>query len=231
MAYNLVPELQYWFNKFIMETKLNKEITPTPVSIPLIYLHRESFIEVLFNDNYSKPLYKYMYREGSSCSPIPNIVKTRISIYPNKKYYTISDSTNSETNINLFNLTTEELLIIDRLLQYRLDPKNTIISDLPFNRSAYETNIISDGTTFIDYDTLDSTSSELYSVDSTSTILYDLIYLYLDLKINNNIESYNNVALLTLNHTGATPKQVLECCFEKYLIEKMFLYVSSLNVI
>jgi hypothetical protein len=70
---------------------------------------------------------------------------------------------------------------------------------------------------------LDGTSVTLVDIDSTalSTNLSILIYRYLDLRINNNYQLYNNTTLI------ANLSIILEVSYEAYLIEKMFLYISD----
>lgn len=57
--------------------------------------------------------------------------------------------------------------------------------------------------------------------NNLTTNLSKLIYLYLDLKLNNNYSLYNNNVLIS----DAT--SILECMFEYYLIQEMFRQVSG----
>jgi hypothetical protein len=228
MSYMVVPEIQYWFNKFIISCSLNREKIPFPVEVPLSFLNRNSFIELLFNDTYSEDSYKYLYRESTN---LPNIVRQRMTVFLNTKYYEIALEDVEETEgENLFLLDDMDLLMLDRLLQFRLDPQNTTIDDLLFDSTSFENPVTDSTTDFINYDTVDSTDAQVYPVETSQSILYNLIYLYLDLEINHNTSHYDNMALLTINNTGVTPKEVLECCFEAYLIEKTFRYISSNSV-
>ena len=45
----LVPELQYFFEKFIRFSIVNKNRIPAPVTIEATYIPQQSFIELLFN--------------------------------------------------------------------------------------------------------------------------------------------------------------------------------------
>jgi hypothetical protein len=223
MSKILIPEIQYWANDLIVNMELNREKMPIPVNISSLYLNTKSFIRLLFDDDYDETSYKYKYLVSDN---MPNIARTRIKIFQDGRYYEISDSSEAS---NIFLLTSDELLILNRLLEYRLNPTTTTLTGITFDSIAY-TNPTIDGTAFINYDTIDNDDSKLYTVDGTSTILYDLIYLYLDLKINDNTTSYNNMALLTLDHIGATPKETIECLFESYLIEQMFRTISERTI-
>lgn len=221
MSYFIVPEIQYWFNKFILSCKLNREKIPFPVTVPISSLHRQSFIELLFNDSYSESEYKYLYMIGTSP---PNVVTRRMMVYPNTRYYEVAII--EEDGENLFDLDSNDLLILDKLLEYRLDPVNTTLEGISFDSTSFDSTATDSTSEFINYDTLENEQSETYTVQTSKSILYNLIYLYLDLQINGNTSNYDNMALLSKNNTGVIPREVLECCFEAYLIEKMFLFTS-----
>jgi len=226
MSRFIIPELQYWFKQFLMKSNLNREHIPKPVEIPLGFCYRKSFIEMMFNDEYNLSEYSYMFLESNSP---PNFVRHRMYIYTNCKYYDMSYATplNDSTDaVNLFQLNSAEFQMLDKLLQFRLDPENTTLDGIGFDSTAYKIPT-GDSTTFINYDTVDGTSGNLYVVDSTSSNLVDLIYLYLNMEINNDLSYYNNLVLITLNNTGQTPKEVLECCYESYVIEKYFNKLSQ----
>jgi hypothetical protein len=193
----LVPELQHWFNQFVVSSVVNKNFIPFPVDIAPLYLGQNSFIELLFNDNYSKHSYEYRYKqESASC--IPRQVFLRIMVYPSAAKYLILDAAGD----NVFTLQQDDFTLLDALLKYRDETSVTIID-----------------TTGVAV--FDSTTSILYAhYDSLSTNLSKMIYLYLDLKINSNFQRYNNLTLIS-NST------LLDCCFEAYLIEQYYNFMSQ----
>lgn len=195
----LVPELQYWFNSFVINSNVNKNQVPLPTTLATTYLPQKSFIELLFNDSYSDTSYYYHYEEDTSKYSWPYVVKTRMGVYPaSAKYYTLSDST---TDVNLFNLQEHDTVLLNSLLAYRLD--STAVS------------IITDTTAvqFID--------NVLYTnYDNLSTNLSKLIFLYLDLKINSNYTNYNNENLVSEG-------SLLESMYEAYVQDEMFKLVSN----
>lgn len=188
--YILIPELQYWYNKTVVESMLNKNITTYPTSIPEVYLPQKSFIEMLFNESYSSTSYRYLYRK-EDITDWPNMVRTRIMIYPNvSSYYMCTDAT---TNIyNIFNLQSDDFTLLNRLLDYRIDSTGVTIVDIVFS--------------------------------ALSTRLSKLIYVYLDFKINNNYTYYGSQSLISASGN------VLENCYESYIIELMFRFSEALNV-
>jgi len=191
----LVPELQKWFYDFVTNSSVNRYAVPAPVDIDDVYLTPDSFIALLFNDDYDTvtyPQYKYLYKE-ESISCWPNRVKTRIMIYPTcAKYYVVDE----DEGTNLFNLQSNDLTLLDALLSYRDSTALTIIDS---------------GTT-----SYDSTADILYATYSNlSTSLSKLIFLYLDLVINGNFSNYNNSSLVSNG-------DVLTTMYEFYVIDKYF---------
>jgi hypothetical protein len=200
----LVPELQTWFYNFVINSEINKYEVPAPVPIDSIFLPQNSFIEMLFNENYSGTTYKYLYKEESRLQCWPTLTRQRLMIYPRSaKYLTLSD-----TGQNVFDLQADDLTLLNTLLSYRQDSTGVVIVD-------------STATYFVD-----STSvSTLYATYSNlKTELSKLIYLYLDLKINNNYANYDN--LTPVSTTG-----LLETLYELVLIDEFFKFMTAQNVI
>lgn len=189
---NLVPELQYFFNKFVTHSNVNKYQVPAPSSIGLLYMPQKSFIELLFNENYSYVNYHYKYEEDTNKYAWPDIVKSRLLIYPAAAKYFISKSTGT----NIFNLQNEDLTLLDALLQYRIDSTSVSIID-------------STAVSFI--------SNILYATYSNiSSTLAKLIFLYLDLKIYGRTSNYDNQI------TIASSTNILECMYETFVLDEMF---------
>jgi hypothetical protein len=194
----LVPELQYYFEDFIRFSIINKNQIPAPVTVEDIYIPSQSFIELLFNDDYSYTSYKYLYTESASRSTIPTEYLDRLMLYSSSgKYLELGD-----TGENLFLLQSNDFTMLDALLSYRADSTSLTLIDT--------TGIIS----------FDSTSNILYAdFDSFTTSLSKLIYLYLDLKIRDNTSNYNNTSLIS---NGG----LLSSCYEAYVLDEFFKIIS-----
>jgi len=194
----LVLELQYWFNYFVINSEINKNQVPIPTTLDEVYLPQKSFIELLFNDSYNDSEYYYYYTEETNKYSWPYVVKTRLNLYPaSAKYYTLSDSATT----NLFNLQQHDIILLNALLAYRLD--STAVS------------IITD-TTAVGF-----VSNILYAnYNNLNTNLSKLIFLYLDLKINENYSNYNNENLVSEGN-------LLESVYETYVLDEMFKLVSN----
>jgi hypothetical protein len=189
----LVPELQYYFGYFVKSSRLNKYQINIPATFSETIVSPASFIQLLFDDNWPSiyTSYKYCYREITDKSQWPSALRDRLCLYSQSaKYYVLNDINNLDsTSTNIFQLKQDDIKMLDKLLEYRLD----------------------------------GTSVTLVDIDSTalSTNLSILIYRYLDLRINNNYQLYNNTTLI------ANLSIILEVSYEAYLIEKMFLYISD----
>lgn len=187
---NLVPELQYYFSKFIIESSINRNSISYPTEIEEYVLGvNKSFIRLLFDDFYPYEEYKHLYKclDLISC---PDSLRTRLSIFANSaKYYVcdVSDSTSSES-IDFFNLIHDDHTMLNKLLHYRMDSTSVIIYDI----------VITD---------LHSNLSKL-------------IYIYLDLKINNNYSLYDNTTIFS------DPHSPLESAYECYVADEIFKVIS-----
>ena len=196
----LVPELQKWFNDFVKNSSVNRYAVPMPVDIDDVYLTPDSFIALLFNDDYDTiiyPQYKYLYKE-ESIACWPTFVKTRLMIYPYCASYLVIDE---DEGTNTFNLAADDLTLLDALLAFRSDATSLTIVD-------------SVVTSF------DSTSIILHATyDNLSTELSKLIFLYLDLELNGNFSNYNNTSLVSSG-------EPLQTFYEFYLIDKYFDFMT-----
>ncbi len=198
----LVPELQYYFEKFIRYSVVNKNQIPAPVTVDVTYIPNQSFIELLFNDSYSHVSYKYLYTESASRSTIPIEYLDRIMLYSSSgKYMEVGD-----TGENLFLLQSDDFTMLDALLSYRIDSTALTIIDT--------TGVIS----------FDTTSVILYvDFDLLTTPLSKLIFLYLDLVIRNNTENYNNTSLISSG-------DLLSSCYEAYMLDEFYKIISARGI-
>ena len=206
-SYTLVPELQHWFHSFVVNSELNKDLVPPPTDIASTYMPENSFIEMLFNDDYSQSTYEYRYIDETNIGCIPRSVLRRIQIYPGSWNYVTIDAAGD----NIFNLQTEDLTMLDALLAYRngaTDSSSFIFID-------------STAITFV----ADSTA-DLYilsaNYSSLPTTLSKLIYLYLRLEVLEEFILYNTDSLVSNG-------ELLETCFESYLLDKYFTFMSNRN--
>lgn len=199
--YSLVPELQHWFNLFVVNSEVNKDLVPPPVDIAEQYMPENSFIEMLFNDNYSKQSYEYRYTTETNVGCIPRSAWDRLKIYPSASQYLTLDAAGQ----NIFNLQPDDFVLLDALLAFR--------------------NGANDSTSLL---IVDSTSA---SFDSTAIILYasyqflatplsKMIYLYLVLETLGDFSLYNNDLLIS-------QEEMLDCCYEAYLIDKYFAFMTA----
>ena len=197
----LIPELQYYFSEFVVNSSVNRYGVNISSPIPTIYLQSKSFIEMLLNEDYSYDSYKYLYNENTNRYSWPEIVKKRILIYPSSaKYY---ECTTDSTAENLFDIQSEDIVLLDALLAYRIDSTAvTIITDSTAT-------VFIDNVLYADYDNLTSGLSKL-------------IFLYLDLKIYGKYSNYNNENLVA--------DSLLEYCYETFVLDKMFDIVSAKEI-
>lgn len=199
-SYSLVPELQHWFNHFVINSKINKYRVPPPVDIPEVYLGDNSFIDMLFNDIYMHDSYEYRYLEEENPLCIPRVAFTRLQVYPGSSQYLNLDPTGS----NIFNLQDDDFATLDALLSYRNDSTALTVID--------STSVSFDATAIILYASLDSLSTELSK----------MVYLYLTLMLYDRYEQYNNELLIS---TGG----LLQTCYESYLIDQYFCFMTERN--
>ena len=184
---------------------MNKYRVPPPVDIPDVYLGQNSFINMLFNDEYNLNNYEYLYNEETNPFCIPRIAFKRLQVYPGSSKYLILDSTNGS---NVFDLQQDDFTMLDALLVYRNDSTALTIVD------STSVNLISDAT------------SGIYILNASynyiTTELARMIYLYLILKVQNRYEEYNNNSVIS---TGG----LLETCYESYLIDQYFCFMMLRN--
>jgi len=200
-SYSLVPELQHAYNKFIMKYEMNKYHIPVPVNIPELYLTPNCFIDMLFNDEYNQPDYVYKYIEETNPFAVPRTASSRIQIYPRVSKYLIMD----ESGTDIFNLQSDDFMMLDALLSYRSDSTSLVVVD-----TTSTSTLVIDSTSGLAILTI--------NYDNLSTELSKLIYIYLDLKINGNYERYDNMQIIS---TGG----LLETCYEAYVLENYFQFI------
>ena len=107
-----------------------------PANIPTIYLdENKSFIRLLFDDGWQSydHNYRYLYRVAPKTA-IPQEVLLRLMVYPISARYYLSDSDDPTIcNLNIFNLQPDDLMMLDKLLEYRLDATSASIIGIDYD--------------------------------------------------------------------------------------------------
>jgi len=210
----VVPELQNYYTKFISRGTLNKNQIPRSVRICESFMSKNSFIRLLFDDDWPDiyKSYRYLYREDNNVGGWPSIIRERTMVYPlSTKYYASDSDSTAVCNINAFVLTNNDLVLLDALLKYRLTDSTSLI--------------VIDSTSVTDPIFIDSTSADTTAVltvnFNTLTRFSKLVFLFLNLEVNGDITLYNNTTLIS------DPDSVLESTYESYVLEKMFSFIAA----
>jgi hypothetical protein len=220
-SYTVVPELQHWYHNFLVNRSIvGKDRIPPPTNIPELYMPTNSFIEMLFNDNYCKDSYEYRYlynqQGGNLC--VPRIVFDRMQIYPGSFKYVEIDPAGD----NIFALQPHDFTLLDALLQYRiLTCDSTADLTCGVDSSAtFALQVVDSTSVNFAYDSTAGIYILQASLGSLNTTLSKLIYLYLDFKVNGNFGKYDNEILVS-------NCQLVESCYESYLIDQYYKCMSS----
>lgn len=197
----VVPELQLWSNRFVLGSSVNKYEVPYPV-YDLTHCYPEgSFISLLFDDNYPHDYYKYLYAEKEDRLSWPWIVRQRLLVYPRSAKYMILNDTIGE---NLFLLQQDDFTMLDALLAFRMDSTAVVLID--------------DSTAPVSFDSTSGVATA--SLETLTTELSKLIFVFLDLCINRNTSNYDTNVPISTDHA-------LQTVYELYVIDKYFEVVSA----
>lgn len=198
----VVPELQIQAHDYIISSDINKYNVQFPPRLLSTCLPPGSFITMLFDESYDLDYYKYLYAEVQDKQAWPEIVKRRLNVYPvSAKFMTLND----DTGRNLFNLEQDDFTMLDALLAYRQDATSFILID----------------TTSVSItDTTAGITIVRAGLNSLSTELSKLIFVYLDLEANKNTSNYST-------NTPISTDGALETVFELFVIDKYFEYGSD----
>lgn len=208
---SLVAEFQHYFHDFVLYSSVNKNQIPMPVDIKIEYLTSQSVVELLWSQTFPYNTYYYLYTETEIAS-WPTFVRQRLMVYPSSRFLV----PNELEGDNIFNLQIYDFLMLDMLLKYRHDSSSIILIE---------------STSLIDI-TIDSTTNITTitgNINELDTPLSKLIFLYLDLHINNNYLGYYNIPNIISDCS------MLATCFEIKLIDDYFNFMtnreSSLNIV
>jgi len=200
----LIPEFQYYFNLFVVNSIVNKNEIPAPVPVDLQFLTVGSVVQLLCDENYPYDYYNYLYTNESRIGCWPALTRQRLMIYASSQYL-IPGTTGG----NIFSLQSHDLTLLDALLAYRQDSTSLNIID------STSVGLITDATTGI---------TTLYAnLDSLSTSLSKEIYLYLKLHIYDSYEGYNSTTIISDGTLLAT-------CFEFKLIDDYFTFMTARDI-
>lgn len=201
---SLVPEFQYYFNQFVVNSSVNRYSIPLPVQVDLTFLTSGSVVELLCSEVFPYSTYTYLYENNDSKQCWPQLTRQRLMVYQAAKYLVPGT-----TGDNIFNLQTHDFVMLDTLLQYRHDSTSVSIID------STSLELVIDATSGL---------TILYaSLDILNTPLSKLIYLYLQLKLYGYYQGYNNLNVISTC-------TLLETCFELKLIDEYFDYISSREI-
>jgi hypothetical protein len=206
----VVPELQLWANRFVMGSSVNKYEVPYPVyDLTHCYLPG-SFISMLFDDTYCLDHYHYLYADKEDRLSWPWVVRQRLLIYPRSARYMTIDPVNGE---NLFLLQQDDFTMLDALLALRMATCDSTTCD------STALILIDDSTAPVSFD---STSGVIVaSLATLNTELSKLIFLFLDLCINNNVDNYCS------SDVPISTSHALQTLYELYVMDKYFEIVSA----
>jgi len=181
------PELNYWIYTRYFESPINEYHFEFPIELSSTrYWIPTSVFSLLFDDSFNETSYSIMFNRITFESITESILSMRLSRYRSDLEIFINTDSSSSVSVNALDIDSEEEELLDVLFHYRTDSLDT----------SAELNVIV-------YDNLQSGLSKL-------------IYIYLQLMVNNNIEIYNNSDVIA-NH-----QRLLEVVFEKYLIDAYF---------
>ncbi len=200
----VVPELQLWSHRFVLTSEVNKYEVPYPPETPTDCYPAGSFISMLFDNNYPHDYYEYLYALKEDRLSWPWIIRQRLLVYPRSAKYEVI---NTSTGENLFLLQQDDFTMLDGLLAFRMDSTAVILID--------STSPVS----------IDSTSTPgitiiTASLETLSTELSKLIFVYLDLCLNQNTSNYDTTTPISTDHA-------LQTIYELYVLDKYFEVVSA----
>ena len=183
----LVPELQYFMERVVTKSNLNKNQTLAPANAAFIDPTSRSFIRLLFDDTWPTDFsFYYPLFLKTSISDCPTLLRQRLMLYPMSAAYFMADSSG---DTNLFNLQNDDFHLLSALLEFKTQ-----------------------GTHF---------QFDQYNFNDLITNLSKLIFIFLDLKINNKDIYYDNDIILS------NDGNVLENCYEFYIQELLFDHFSN----
>ncbi len=196
MSKEFIPDIQYFGSNLFLKSLVGKDILPFSL-ISKNLVDSLSFINLCTNSEFNGSEYLYKYSlQPKSLYPLE--LKNRLFLSPIVEYYSLSES-----GENFFNLQEVDIELLNAMLYYRLSNNIQLVEGV--------TNKFESGTLTATFDSL-------------STRISKLIFLYLDMKVNQNLENYNNLDLIS------DEDSLLECILEFYVIDEFFNNESAKEV-
>jgi len=209
----VVPELQLWANRFVMSSSVNKYEVPYPLYDLTHCYPAGSFISMLFDDNYPHDYYEHLYAPKEDRLSWPWVVRQRLLIYPRSAKYVVINNT---TGTNLFRLQQDDFTMLNALLAFRVATHDSTASD--------STSVVliddSSAAVSIVFDSTSNITTITASMITLTTELSKLIFIYLDLCLNNNTSNYDITSTISTDHA-------LQTIYELYVLDKYFEVVSA----
>jgi len=222
-----IPELDYYFKNYWTD---RGEITIDNINIPEVEetegtLPTGSFLELLFSQTFDSTAYTYRFEEVEITIFSKHIRERLSTRYTSSDYFISSDST---SDINLFRLRHDDLVLLDKLLAYRRTGNTSLIGITYNNLSTNLSKLIY---IYIDL-VLNSSYTRLNSdivISSESSALENLFELYVvneshkTMKIWTNLID-SNLLELRLVHEVKTITSAIETSKEVSLGEIVYDY-------
>ena len=82
----LIPEFQYWFNKFVITSLVNRYEIPIPVEVDPAFIPKGTVVELLCNEHYPYDDYTYLYKNEDRKQCWPTLTAMRLNVYPGSQY-------------------------------------------------------------------------------------------------------------------------------------------------
>jgi len=203
---SLIVELQNWPNYFVVDSIVNRYEIPFPSRIKesTETHHDDSFIRLLFDDNWDRSSYRKEFVSIDDYRAWPYFIRNKLMVYRSSKYYRLADD--SSSSINVFMLNEDiDIPMLDVLLAWRNDSTSVSIVDSTTIINPQLVYSGNDVDLIVNYDEL--------------TPLSKLIYCLLDLEIYEETTHLESPNIISTN--------VLEYFFELYVNDKFFKFLSE----
>ncbi len=116
---SICVDLDYWVNKVILKFTLNKNYIKKPIYTDKSNFINNSFISLLFNEEFDNDSYIYLYSEVIDKESWNQNYKSRLMLFPNTSGLFKPSNTNTEFDFNIFDLKSDDLSLLDILLSYK----------------------------------------------------------------------------------------------------------------
>ena len=199
---NCVLELQKVIRDTVFDNVFNDDGVEIPVDVTND-LNRKSFLFLFVDAPFESDTYEYLFTKTPS---VPVDIQRRFFVKENNLYVSLSSSTT-----NLFGLEQEDLQWLDILHKYRNGPSSLTLVN---SSDATSTSVVT---------LVDGSTTVTSNVNVINTVLSKLIFMYLDLKINNSYSDYISLG----SSLVSDPNNILSILLEIQLVKLIFEKVSG----